>query len=44
MELLRTDTDYRLAGISRNGWISLLVAVGGTVAYIAMQRRVRAAS
>lgn len=44
MELLRTDTDYRLAGLSRNGWISLLVAAGGTVAYIVMQRRVRAAS
>jgi prolipoprotein diacylglyceryl transferase len=41
MELMRTDTDYRLAGISRNGWISVLVAIGGTVAYIVMQRRVR---
>jgi prolipoprotein diacylglyceryl transferase len=41
MELLRTDTDYRLAGISRNGWISLVVAVGGTIAYVVMQRRAR---
>ena len=40
MELLRTDTDYRLAGISRNGWLSILAAVGGTIAYIVMQRRV----
>ncbi len=44
MELLRTDTTYRLAGISRNGWIALAVAIGGTVAYIVMQRRVRADS
>ena len=44
MELLRTDTTYRLAGLSRNGWISLAVAVGGTVAYVVMQRRVRADS
>lgn len=29
MELLRTDTTFRLAGISRNGWISVVaVAVG----------------
>ena len=41
MELLRTDTDYRLAGISRNGWIALVVALGGTIAYVVMQRRVR---
>ena len=44
MELLRTDTDYRLAGISRNGWIALAVAIGGTVAYVVMQRRVRSAT
>ncbi len=44
MELLRTDTDYRLAGISRNGWIALATAVGGTIAYVIMQRRVRSAS
>jgi hypothetical protein len=41
MELLRTDTEYRLAGISRNGWLSILAAIGGTIAYIVMQRRVR---
>lgn len=44
MELLRTDTDYRLAGVSRNGWIALATALGGTVAYVVMQRRARAAS
>ncbi len=44
MELLRTDTTYRLAGISRNGWLSILAAVGGTIAYIVMQRRVRSST
>ncbi len=44
MELLRTDTAYRLAGLSRNGWIAALVAVGGTIGYVMMQRRVRAGS
>lgn len=29
MELLRTDTPYRLLGLSRNGWVSLAVLVGG---------------
>ena len=44
MELLRTDTDYRLAGMSRNGWIALLVAIGGAAAFIVMQRRVKASA
>lgn len=44
MELLRTDTDYRLAGISRNGWIALATAIGGTIAYVVMQRRTLARS
>ncbi len=42
MELLRTDTMYRIAGISRNGWIALATALGGTIAYVVMQRRVSA--
>jgi prolipoprotein diacylglyceryltransferase len=29
MELLRTDTTYRLFGISRNGWVSILAFMGG---------------
>ena len=41
MELLRTDTTYRIAGMSRNGWIALATALGGTIAYVIMQRRVR---
>jgi prolipoprotein diacylglyceryl transferase len=33
MELLRTDTTFRLFGISRNGWVSILAFAGG-VAWI----------
>lgn len=44
MELLRTDTDYRLAGLSRNGWLAILVAIGGAIAYIVMQRRVHSST
>jgi prolipoprotein diacylglyceryl transferase len=29
MELLRTDTTYRLFGISRNGWVSIAAFLGG---------------
>ena len=39
MELLRIDTSFRLAGLSRNGWIALLVAIGGTVAWIVANGR-----
>lgn len=42
MELLRTDQQDEFLGIRNNGWIALLVAIGGTVGYIVMQRRVRA--
>jgi prolipoprotein diacylglyceryl transferase len=31
MELLRTDTSFRLFGLSRNGWVSLAAFVGGWV-------------
>ena len=30
LELLRTDTTYRLLGLSRNAWISLALVVGGS--------------
>jgi len=33
MELLRTDTTFRLFGISRNGWVSIL-AFGGGLAWV----------
>jgi prolipoprotein diacylglyceryl transferase len=31
LELLRTDTTFRLLGLSRNGWISLALVVGGSL-------------
>ncbi len=31
MELLRTDTTYRLLGLSRNGWVSLAAVIVGIV-------------
>jgi prolipoprotein diacylglyceryl transferase len=31
MELLRTDTSFRLFGLSRNGWLSLVAFIGGWV-------------
>lgn len=39
MELLRTDTSFRLFGISRNGWISLAAFIGGWVWIWYMQKR-----
>ncbi len=39
MELLRTDTTFRLAGLSRNGWISALAVAGGVVVLWWFQRR-----
>ncbi|MDH3606887.1 MAG: prolipoprotein diacylglyceryl transferase [Acidimicrobiia bacterium] len=44
MELLRTDVQNEFLGIRNNGWIALLVATGGVVAYVVMQRRARATS
>jgi prolipoprotein diacylglyceryl transferase len=29
MELLRTDTTFRVLGISRNGWVSIIAFIGG---------------
>jgi prolipoprotein diacylglyceryl transferase len=31
MELLRTDTTFRILGISRNGWVSVAIVIGGAV-------------
>ena len=31
MELLRTDTSFRLFGLSRNGWISIAAFIGGWI-------------
>ena len=38
-ELLRTDTTYRLFGISRNGYVSLAAIVGGAVLLFVIQRQ-----
>jgi len=39
MELLRTDTTYRLFGISRNGWVSVAAFIGGVAWVRWMQKR-----
>jgi len=39
LELLRTDTTFRLLGLSRNGWISLALVVGGSVWLWLRERR-----
>jgi prolipoprotein diacylglyceryltransferase len=39
LELLRTDTTFRLAGLSRNGWISLALVVGGSLWLWRRERR-----
>jgi prolipoprotein diacylglyceryl transferase len=39
MELMRTDTTYRLLGLSRNGWISLAAVLAGVAWVWWMQRR-----
>ncbi len=39
MELLRTDTTFRLFGLSRNGWISIAAFIGGVIWIRWMQKR-----
>jgi prolipoprotein diacylglyceryl transferase len=39
LELLRTDTTYRLLGLSRNGWISLALVVGASLWLWLRERR-----
>ncbi len=39
MELLRTDTTFRLFGMSRNGWISVAAFIGGVIWIYWMQKR-----
>lgn len=41
LELIRTDTSFRLLGLSRNGWVSLAVVIGALV-LLAIRRRVAA--
>jgi len=39
LELIRTDTTFRLLGISRNGWIATALVIGGVVALVATRTR-----
>lgn len=39
MELMRTDTTFRLFGLSRNGWISAFAIVGGLAVLYWFQKR-----
>lgn len=39
MELLRTDTTFRLFGVSRNGWISVAAFIGGWIWIYWTQKR-----
>jgi len=41
-ELLRTDTTFRLGGLSRNGWVSLLAAIASVVFIVIRERRAAA--
>ena len=38
-ELLRTDTTFRLLGLSRNGWVAVGVVLGGAAFVVWRQRR-----
>ena len=38
-ELLRTDTTFRLLGVSRNGWISVAAIIAGVVLFVIAQKR-----
>jgi prolipoprotein diacylglyceryltransferase len=39
LELLRTDTTFRLLGLSRNAWISLALVFGGSLWLWLRERR-----
>ena len=39
LELIRTDTDFRLLGLSRNGYVSALVVIVGLVGLVWWNRR-----
>jgi len=38
LELIRTDTTFRLFGLSRNGWVAMLVVLGAS-AWLAWRER-----
>jgi prolipoprotein diacylglyceryltransferase len=37
-ELIRTDTTFRLLGLSRNGWVALAAVLGGVILFRWRQR------
>jgi prolipoprotein diacylglyceryltransferase len=39
LELQGTDTTFRLLGLSRNGWVALVLLVGGTAGLVHLHRR-----
>lgn len=39
LELLRTDTTFRLLGVSRNGWVTVALMVGGIAGLVHLHRR-----
>jgi prolipoprotein diacylglyceryl transferase len=44
LELIRTDTTFRFLGLSRNGWVSLAVALGAVAWLLARERKQEVAS
>jgi prolipoprotein diacylglyceryl transferase len=38
LELIRTDTTFRVLGLSRNGWVSLLIVSGAVTAFMIRRR------
>ncbi len=38
LEQLRTDTTFRILGLSRNAWIATALAVGATIALVRTRR------
>ena len=39
LELIRTDTTFRFLGLSRNGWVSLLLVIGASAVVVVRERR-----
>ncbi len=39
LELIRTDTTFRFLGLSRNGWVSLLLVIGASIVVVVRERR-----
>jgi prolipoprotein diacylglyceryl transferase len=39
LELIRTDTTFRLLGLSRNGWVAAFVTIGSGIGLVVLSRR-----